>query len=316
MRLRLNAVRYEAERTVSLELSDPTGQKLPEWTPGAHLEIRLPSGVLRHYSLCGDPADRYSYRVAVLRVVEGRGGSIEIHDRLRVGTLVEVSEPRNHFSLTEAANYLFVAGGIGITPILTMAEHVATRRSANWRLLYAGRSRADMAFLDRARSLPNHGLVELVASDEDGHADLAEALASLPPETHIYGCGPPTMLEQLTELCGSHRGLVLHTERFSAGAVAPRPSEDNDGFEIELVRTGAVLQVPSHKSVLEVVREVIPGVDSSCESGFCGTCETKMLGGRADHRDSLLTEGERIANTSMMICVSRAAAGERIQLDL
>lgn len=316
MELRLDAVRYEAERTVSLELSDPTGQKLPEWTPGAHLEIRLPSGLLRHYSLCGDPADRSSYRVAVLRVAEGRGGSTEIHDKIRVGALVEVSEPRNHFTLAEAADYFFVAGGIGITPILTMTEQVAARRDANWKLLYAGRSRTDMAFLDRVHALPKHGTVELVAGDEDGRADLAAVLAALPPETHIYGCGPPTMLEQLAELCGSHHGLVLHTERFSAGAVAPQPSEDNDGFEIELVRTGTVLQVPSQKSVLEVVREVIPQVDYSCESGFCGTCETKMLGGRADHRDSLLTEGERIANGSMMICVSRAAAGERLRLDL
>ena len=196
-----------------------------------------------------------------------------------------------------------------------MAEHLASRRVANWRLLYGGRSRAGMAFLDRVRALPKDG-VELVAEDEHGRPDLAAALAQLPPGAHVFGCGPAPMLEKLTELCGSRPGLVLHTERFSAEAVAPRPREDNDGFEIELTRTGAVLHVPAHKSVLEVVREVIPGVDSSCESGFCGTCETTMLGGRADHRDSLLTEGERIANTSMMICVSRAAAGERLRLDL
>jgi ferredoxin-NADP reductase len=315
VKLRLGTIRFEAERTISLELIDPGGRELPAWTPGAHLEIRLPSGLIRHYSLCGDPADRHTYRVAVLRVAEGRGGSTEVHDSVRVGTLVEVSEPRNHFGLTEATDYLFVAGGIGITPILPMIEQVAHRPAARWRLLYGGRDQQSMAFVDRISALPASS-VDLVAEDEAGRPDLAAALALLPPGAHVFGCGPPAMLEKLIELCASHPHLVLHTERFDAGAVAPRPEEDGNSFEVELVRTGSVVQVPADKSVLEVVREIVPDVDFSCESGFCGTCETKMLGGRADHRDSLLTEGEQVANTSMMICVSRAAAGERLRLDL
>lgn len=315
MKLRLSSVRYEADRTVSLEFVDPGGQELPVWAPGAHVEVCLPSGLLRHYSLCGDPADSSCYRVAVLRVAEGRGGSMELHDNMRVGTLHEVSEPRNHFALVNATDYLFVAGGIGITPILPMVEQVATRPDVRWRLLYGGRNQTSMAFLNRISALPRHA-VDLVPEQECGRPDLAAALAQLPPGAHVFGCGPAPMLEKLTERCASHRELVLHIERFSAGAVAPRPDKDDDTFEVELVRTGAVVQVPADKSVLEAVREVVPDVDFSCESGFCGTCETKMLGGRADHRDSLLTKGEQVANTSMMICVSRAAAGERLRLDL
>lgn len=315
MNLRLVAVRYEADRTISLELADPSCRDLPAWTPGAHLEVRLPSGLLRHYSLCGDPVDRRCYRVAVLRLAQGRGGSIELHDTLRVGVLLEVSEPRNHFPLTDADDYLFVAGGIGITPVLPMVEQVGRRPDARWRLLYGGRDRASMAFLDRLRALP-HGAVELVAEDESGRPDLWGALDRLPARAHVFGCGPAPMLERLTELCASRPDLVLHTERFSSGAVVPRPQEDAGAFEVELVRTGAVVLVPADKSVLEAVRGVVPDVGFSCENGFCGTCETKLLGGRVEHRDSLLTEAEQVANSSMMICVSRALSGERLRLDL
>jgi len=314
VRLRLTAVRHEADQIVSLEFADPRGAPLPPWAPGAHLEIRLPSGLIRHYSLCGDPARAESYRVAVLRVGAGRGGSREIHDTLRVGTTLEVSEPRNTFPLADASHCLLIAGGIGITPILTMAEHLAARGHTAWRLLYGGRSRDAMAFRDRVARLPP-GRAEQVFQDENGLPDLEGALAELPDGAHVYCCGPAPMIEKTTGLCARRPGLVLHVERFTATPARPAATT-NDAFEVELAETGRVLKVPADRSILDVVREVLPDVAYSCESGFCGTCETGILSGTAVHRDELLTEEERDAQRSMMICVSRARSGERLVLRL
>ncbi|MBQ0825875.1 PDR/VanB family oxidoreductase [Streptomyces tagetis] len=314
MRLRLTSVRYEADQIVSLEFADPTGAPLPPWGPGAHLEIRLPSGLIRHYSLCGDPARADRYRVAVLRVAAGRGGSREIHDTLRVGTVLEVSAPRDTFALAEADHHLLIAGGIGVTPILTMAEHLAARGHPSWRLVYGGRSRDAMAFGDRVARLPE-GRAEVVCQDERGLPDLETAVAELPDGAHVYCCGPAPMIENATGLCARRPDLVLHTERFAAAPARPAATEDG-AFEVELAESGQVLKVPADRSVLDVVREVLPDVAYSCESGFCGTCETGLVSGAAEHRDDLLTEAERDAQRSMMICVSRARPGERLVLRL
>lgn len=315
MRLRLDAIRYEADETVSLEFADPTGARLPPWDPGAHLEIRLPSGLVRHYSLCGDPGDPVRYRVAVLRVGAGRGGSREIHDGLRVGALLEVTGPRNNFALVEAERYLFLAGGIGLTPILPMAERLAAAGHTGWRLVYGGRSRGAMAFLDRVGRLPE-GSADVVCQDRDGLPDLERALGELPDGAHVYCCGPAPMIEKTVELCARRPRLALHTERFTASAPVRAAEPGGGAFEVELALSGRVLHVPPERSVLDVVREVLPEVAYSCESGFCGTCETKLLSGAAEHRDDLLSQEERDAQRSMMICVSRAAPGERLILDL
>ncbi|WP_216893151.1 PDR/VanB family oxidoreductase [Nocardia alni] len=311
-RLRVDEVRDESDGVRSLRLTGLAGQRLADWEPGAHLEIVLPSGLVRHYSLCGDPEDHSGYRIAVLREPNSRGGSAELHDAIGQGAELTVRAPRNHFALRPASSYLFIAGGVGITPILPMIV-AAQRRSIPWRLVYGGRSRASMAFRERLAALgPDH--VEIVPEDERGLPDLAGAIAAA-PNGLIYACGPEGLLRAVeSETDAQGRRADLNIERFSA-ATDSSPAATVAAFEVELRRTGQVLAVAEDTSILEVVRQVLPGVASSCEEGFCGTCETRVLGGTPDHRDSLLSQEERAACDTMMICVSRAAGG-RLILDL
>lgn len=304
--LLVEEVRREAEGVVSLRLVHPQGRPLPEWAPGAHVDLLLPSGLVRQYSLCGDPGDLSGYRIAVLRDVEGRGGSLEVHDTALAGREVGVRGPRNHFPLVEVPRYLFLAGGIGITPILAMA-HDASRRGVPWRLVYGGRTRATMAFVDELCALPG-GQVELVPQDECGLLPLERILKSVGGDTAVYCCGPEPLIRAVEEGCGRQLPTgALHVERFSASSV-PRPlePEPTDSFDVELATSAVVLSVPPDRTVLDVVREIRPDVPSSCEEGFCGACETAVLEGVPEHRDSILTDAERAANTTMMICVGRS----------
>ncbi|MFZ3557052.1 PDR/VanB family oxidoreductase [Streptomyces sp. BH055] len=309
--LSLLVTRHEqvAEGAVQLRLE---GHDLPAWQPGAHLDLVLPSGLVRQYSLCGDPEDTSSYTVATRFIPAdegGRGGSREVHEQVREGMEVEVRGPRNRFPLDAAAPaYLFVAGGIGITPILPMLREVAAR-GADWRLLYGGRSRASMPFVEDVRKLGggHAGRVTVVAEDEDGRPGLAAALADTAPGTAVYCCGPEGLMAAveaaLPEQC------TLHSERFT-----PRNSVEGNGpFEVELRRSGRVVDVPADTTVLAAVRSAVPAVAYSCEQGFCGTCQQRVLEGEIEHRDELLTDAERA--DSMLICVSRAR-GERLVLDL
>ncbi|MFJ4712127.1 PDR/VanB family oxidoreductase [Streptomyces sp. NPDC088785] len=306
--LRLLVTRHEevADGVVQLRLE---GHGLPAWRPGAHLDLVLPSGLVRQYSLCGDPEDTSSYTVATRLITGaegGRGGSREVHERLREGAEVEVRGPRNRFALdADAPAYLFVAGGIGITPILPMLREVEAR-GARWRLLYGGRDRASMPFLEDVTKLGGDR-VEIVAQDEAGLPDLAAALTATAPGTAVYCCGPEGLMAAVE--AALPQGRTLHLERF-----APRGTADGDGpFEVELRRSGRVVDVPAGSSVLAAVRAAVPGVAYSCEQGFCGTCQQRVLEGEIDHRDELLTDAERAG--SMLICVSRAR-GERLVLDL
>ncbi|MFE7464153.1 PDR/VanB family oxidoreductase [Streptomyces sp. NPDC057499] len=293
-----------AEGVVRLRLK---GSGLPAWQPGAHLDVLLPSGLVRQYSLCGDPADPDTYTIATRLVEGGRGGSREVHERLREGEEVEVREPRNRFPLTEAPAYLFVAGGIGITPVLPMLRALAAS-GADWRLLYGGRSRASMPFLDEIGRLDaDGGRVTVVAEDEAGRPDIAAALTDTAPGTAVYCCGPEPLMDAVAAALPP--GRILHLERFTASG----PSADATAFEVELRRSGRTVQVPADRSVLAAVREEVPYVSYSCEQGFCGTCRQRVVEGEADHRDELLTESER-ADT-MLICVSRCR-GPRLVLDL
>ncbi|MDP8015156.1 PDR/VanB family oxidoreductase [Prescottella equi] len=304
--------RLEADGVVSLVLEDPQRAELPEWSPGAHIEIVLPSGTVRQYSLCGDPADRRSYRIAVLRRADGRGGSAEVHDTLRVGDLIGVRPPRNHFELIAAQHYLLVAGGIGVTPILTMAEEL-TRTGASWTMVYIGRSSASMAFQDRVTSLG--GRVDILPRDVAARPDLAAYVSQAPAGTAVYCCGPEGLLDATRAATATGLGEdAFHSERFGAapGAGAAAGSDDDGAFEIELQRSGQVLTVPADRSILAVVREVDPTVAYSCEDGFCGSCEMKVLAGVPDHRDSVLTKAERESNTTMMICVGRAKSNRLV----
>ncbi|WP_410590109.1 PDR/VanB family oxidoreductase [Amycolatopsis sp. lyj-23] len=292
-----------ADGVVRLTLRDPDGGSLPPWEPGAHIDLVLP-GFVRQYSLCGDPAETSAYQVAVLREPGGRGGSAYVHDALSAGDRVEVDGPRNHFALVEAERYLFVAGGIGITPILPMLD-AATASGRDWQLVYGGRTRASMAF---TAELAHHGdRVSFRPQDEHGLLDLPTLLAATRPGTAVYCCGPEPLLAAVEALGPAD----LHVERFTAAA----DDGERTAFEVELAGSGRVLPVPADRSILEVVEEAGITVLSSCREGTCGTCETGVLGGTPDHRDSVLTAAERQENEVMMLCVSRACS-PRLVLDL
>ncbi len=297
-----------ADGVVRLTLRAPDGHPLPPWEPGAHVDLRLPGDVVRQYSLCGRPGDRSAYQVAVLRELDGRGGSAYVHDELVAGQRVSVDGPRNHFALVDAKRYLFVAGGIGITPILPMIDRVdGTGRE--WQLVYGGRTRSSMAFTADLRRHADR--VTIRPQDEHGLLDLPALLAEPRPDTAVYCCGPEPLLAAVEQHCAGWPGDALRVERFAAlPDDAPRTS-----FEVELAGSGRVLAVPADRSILEVVEESGVPVLSSCQEGTCGTCETGVLGGTPDHRDAVLTAAERRANDVMMICVSRSCS-PRLVLDL
>ncbi|WP_150236445.1 PDR/VanB family oxidoreductase [Nocardiopsis quinghaiensis] len=293
-----------------LTLARPDSGRLPDWTPGAHIDLALPTGQVRQYSLCGDRWDPCAYRVGVLREPGGRGGSAHIHDELAVGERVTAGGPRNNFPLVPSPRYLFIAGGIGITPLLPMV-HQAHILDADWHLLYGGRSRASMAFLDELA--PHGDRVSVVPQDERGLPDLAAALGWAGPDAKVYCCGPEPLLAAVEEACAERPPGVLRTERFVArDQGAPVRGEP---FQVELARSGRTLTVVPGQSVLRAVGEAGANVLSSCRQGTCGTCETGVLSGTPDHRDSVLDDDERAAGDRMLICVSRAVS-DRLVLDL
>ncbi|WP_327689566.1 PDR/VanB family oxidoreductase [Streptomyces tubercidicus] len=297
---------WEAENVLSVELTHPDGKPLPAWEPGAHLDVHV-GGQIRQYSLCGDPHTTDTYRIAVLNEPASRGGSRHIHTRLRPGQRLTVAGPRNHFALEDAADYLFVAGGIGITPLLAMAREAA-RRGATWRMVYGGRTRTSMAFTEELAAL--EGDMTLVPQDEHGPIDLDTALSDLPDDTLVYCCGPEPLLTAVEERCPAGR---LRLERFAAPLV--ERTGDTTAFEVECRRSGRTLTVGAGTSILQAAEDAGLNVDSSCRDGICGSCETRVLDGTPEHRDFLLSEAEHTANATMMICVSRCAAG-RLVLDL
>ncbi len=305
---RILQMRLEAEGVVSIDLA-PVDHALVPWTPGAHIDLVLPSGTVRQYSLCNGPQDGV-YRVAVLRQDQGRGGSREVHDGLRIGQVLTISPPRNAFELVPSARYVFVAGGIGITPILPMIA-AAERAGADWRLVYGGRRHASMAF---TAELAGYGgeQVDLRTDDGVGPIDVAR-LVQQSDGAKVFACGPLGLLDALEAAFGAAgRSDDLHLERFSAAA---KPLPGDGTFRVNLARSGGHVDVPPGQSILEALRAA--GVDTpcSCEQGFCGTCETRVLAGEPDHRDDLLTEEERARGDVMMPCVSRSKTPE-LTLDL
>jgi len=307
----VQAAEPAADGVVALTLADPGGAALPPWTPGAHVDLLLGPGLIRQYSLCGQPSDSATIRVGVLRAPASRGGSDFVHERLRPGATVRVRGPRNHFPLVSSPKYLFIAGGIGITPLLPMMAE-ATAAGADWRLLYGGRSRASMAF---AAELAAYGdRVTLVPQDEAGILDLDRALGQPRDDTLVYCCGPEPLLAAVEQRCTAWPPGALHIERFAARpGVASR--ETDKPFELVLARSGLTLTVPGDQSVFDAVAGAGVSVLGSCHEGICGTCEQIVLRGDVDHRDSILTEDERSRNETMMICVSRCRS-DRLTLDL
>ncbi|MGW1027896.1 PDR/VanB family oxidoreductase [Streptomyces sp. NPDC002577] len=300
-----------ADSVLRLTFAHPSGLQLPGWEPGAHIDLVLGPDLVRQYSLCGDPDDTSVLQVAVLREAAGRGGSLHVHDKLAEGDTVRVRGPRNHFALVDAPRYLFIAGGIGITPILPMIA-AARRRQADWRLVYGGRTRGSMAF---AQQLATHhpDRVEICPQDESGLIDLGAVLGTPRQDTAVYCCGPEPLLNAVEQRCAFWPDGALHIERF-----VPKARSDDapsTSFEVELSLSGKTLTVPPDRSILEVVEEAGVPVLSSCQEGTCGSCETAVLAGDPDHRDSLLSEKERASGDVMFICVSRSRS-LRLVLDL
>lgn len=289
---------------VALTLADPAGGLLPSWTPGAHIDVRLPSGRRRQYSLCGSPGRRTDYRIAVRRIADGGGGSIEMHDSFQVGDRFEFEGPRNAFYLvTDEQEVLFVIGGIGVTPILPMIQ-TAQQRGISWRAVYAGRSREYMPLLDEVLAVAPER-VAVWADDERGRIPTAaDLLADAGPATAVYVCGPTPMLESVRTARDEHADAPLHYERFG-----PPPVVDGAPFELELARSRRVLNVPANRSALDVMLDRDPTTAYSCQQGFCGTCKVKVLGGQVDRRGRT-EEGD----DDMLVCVSRAKTG-RVVID-
>ena len=297
--VRVRALRIEADGVMSVELSAISGS-LPTWEPGAHIDLVAPGAPVRQYSLCGDPTAPF-YRIAVLRESDSRGGSRFVHETLRPGDEVVIRGPRNHFALESAAEYLFIAGGIGITPMLPMVRAAAA--GARWRLIYLGSARSRMPFLDELSALG--GDIRLAARDEVGRADLVEEIAAH-PDALVYACGPERMLSALRDVIpddASGNGRLRY-EYFSAPVVEYEPGGP---FVIRLETTGVDVEVDPDTSVLEALRSVGIEILSDCEEGICGSCETHVISGEVDHRDFVLTAQEKERNDCMMVCVSRAA---------
>lgn len=298
-----------ARGVVELVLESVDGADLPVWEPGAHIDLVLDDDLIRQYSLCGDPADRRTYRVAVLLEPESRGGSRRIHADLPLGSRVEVRGPRNHFPLHESPRYLFIAGGIGVTPMLPMVR-AAERAGADWRLVYGGRSEDSMAYLDELGELGDR--VTIWPADRHGLIDLDSFLGTPAEDTLVYSCGPEPLLAAVEEHCASWPAGALNLERFSAAEI---DTSGDTGFDVELRQTGTTLHVNGDQTILEVVTAAGVYVSTSCTEGTCGSCETPILEGRADHRDVVLSPEEQEEGETMMICVSRAAC-PKLVLDL
>lgn len=297
-----------AERVVAFTLGRADGGPLPRWDAGAHIDVTLPGELIRQYSLCSDPADADRWRIAVLHEPEGRGGSVVAHERLQEGVKALASGPRDNFRFAvEGSPLLFVAGGIGITPILPMVRAAETA-GVVWRLLYLGRSRGSMAFLDELEVFGDRVMVH--PSHERGRLELAAAIeASGLDAPRVYACGPERLLDAVAACVPEDR---LRVERFIGVGDAvqegdtPFVVETSDGTEIEVAADETILQA--------MIRCGVPALNS-CQEGICGTCETVVLGGTPLHRDRLLSEEERASNETMMICVSRCA-GDRLVLEL
>jgi ferredoxin-NADP reductase len=313
-KVRVTEAEHVTADVLRLVLAPVEEDKLPDWEAGAHIDVHLPSGLSRQYSLCGDSSDTTSYTICVLREPQGRGGSAEIHDTVTVGTELTIAGPRNHFALVPAPRYLFLAGGIGITPIKAMIDE-AERRGADWSLLYGGRTAASMVYgPELAERHPDR--VRLVPQDVEGLIDVVTTVTEAVEATQIYCCGPEGLLGAAGKACEAS-GLTdrLHIERFAAGQAPPAPADREKAFEVELRQSSITLTVGADQTLLEVVRGVRPDVDFSCQEGYCGSCESRVLEGRPDHRGTMMTPEEHDEDGTMLICVGRSCT-PKLVLDL
>lgn len=312
------ALRVERRRVVArdqdvieLTLAPASGGVLPRWYPGAHLDVHLPSGLVRQYSLCGDPTSA-QYRIAVRRIPDGGGGSVEVHDALPEGATVHTHGPRNAFPLTvpgygsPARRFRFIAGGIGITPIRPMLD-LARRLRVDWSMVYAGRSRDSLPFIDEVAAFGAN--VDIRTDDVCGLPTAAELLGDCPDGTAVYACGPAPMLTAIRAALVGRDDVELHFERFAAAPVV-----DGRPFRATVTSTGETVDVGAEETLLAALRRAGEHAPYSCQQGFCGTCRTRVLAGEVEHRDTLLTEPERAAGM-MLTCVSRAEGESGLTLE-
>jgi ferredoxin-NADP reductase len=309
----LHAMRYEAHGVISLELRPAeAGPPFPSFTAGSHIDLHLPNGLVRSYSLVNPPADGERYVVAVLNDRNSRGGSRCVHEQLRVGMALPISAPRNNFALNEdASRSVLVAGGIGVTPLMSMLERLIT---LNKRVdfIYCARSRREAAFAAQIDAIA--GAADINVSwhfdDERGAPpNLEQLLAGRSTDTHFYCCGPAPMLNAFERACEELGYSNCHVERFAAVSDGEKSASADRAYSVELRRSGKTLQVPSGGSLLDVLLDAGVSHDFSCREGICGACETKVLAGEVDHRDSILGKAERAANKTMMVCVSGCKRG-------
>ena len=310
------AVAREAEDILSVELSQADGEPLPPFAAGAHIDIHLPDGAIRQYSLCNPPAERNRYVIAVLKEATGRGGSEAMH-RLQVGDRVVVSAPRNNFPLAgrEADFHLMLAGGIGITPMLAMIAELEARK-AEFRLHYCTRSESRTAFLRRLRPLIEQGRVVLHHDNGDPARglDIAATLAEPVPGQHLYVCGPAGFMAAAKAAVGAWPPHAVHFEHFSAVALTEEEAAwDEVPFKVTVKKTGEVFDVPARCSIVNVLREHGIEVETSCEDGYCGACITRYIEGEPVHRDTVLSGEER--RNYVMICRARSR-GPTLVLDV
>lgn len=303
LEVRIAQRREEAEGILSLELVDSAGDWLPVFEAGAHIEVQVAPGLVRHYSLCGAPEDRQRYRLGILREPASRGGSARIHEQFQEGALISISRPRNQFPLEEGAGHsLLVGGGIGITPILAMAWRLQAL-GASFELHYCVRNRARAAFLELLELAPFSDKVTLHIDDGGQRLDIPALLHGPEADRHLYVCGPGGFMDALIGAARQQEwpAANVHYEYFAA-----QVDVKGAGFTLHAARSGLTLQVPEDQSIAQVLLEAGIEVPLSCEQGVCGTCLTGVLEGIPDHRDLFLTEQEKAANNQMLLCCSRA----------
>lgn len=316
--VRVSRMQWESDNVLSLRLTRiESDDPVPEWHPGAHIDVYVPDGSTRQYSLCGDPTDRSHWEIAVLREPDGRGGSTFIHDELRVGDRLLVTRPKESFNLEEAPFHALVAGGIGITPMITMAEHL-DREGLPFHLTYGGRTLEAMAYRERLARLGDR--VTILAEDQAGRADLDAIVRDLPEGGLVYVCGPLGLLQAVQAAAEAAHGPdqdIVRFELFSREGLEPVVGQalDAEGYELVLAKSGHTLRLAPEDSILEKALALGIDVDNDCREGICGSCVTPILSGTVDHRDLVMTKKEHQAMQEMMICVSRPTC-ERLELDL
>jgi vanillate O-demethylase ferredoxin subunit len=310
LQVQVSAKTAIAEGVMLFELRASPEDLLPPFTAGSHIDIALPNGLIRQYSLCNSPDDRKRYEIAVLLEPSGRGGSRSAHLDLQPGDTVRIGVPRNMFPLVNARHSILVAGGIGVTPILSMAEHLA-RNDVSFELHYCSRSAARTAFLERIQSSAFANRARVYIDDDDGRLDVSAVLRSPSPETHLYVCGPTGFMDYVIHSANGAgwEDRCVHKEYFAAGTIDEGKER---AFEVVLASTGRVVPVTSDQTVVQALALHGITVPVSCEQGFCGTCAIRILDGVPDHRDSFLSDEAKAANDCFTPCCSRAKSARLV----